>query len=404
MFSRLSTKPRIITGLLFFIIAANSFYQVSGQTKIGLFPFELDGKWGYINKTGQIIISPQFDEAGFFSDGLAKVKAENKFGFIDEKGKFVINPKYLEAQRFSEGIAAVRIDNGLWGVIDKSENMIISPHFYFRSFNLKSEIGQSLIFSEGLALVCQDKCGFIDKTGEFVIEQKFEKASPFFNGIAIVTEKQEDTVYTNNFIDKSGKYTGAAKSNLVIAESVDELVSRFREWEGTSFNFPLPAYTVSWSTNNGFVSQSISSKVGFVDAKGNFVINPKYKNAGIFSEELAPVEVNNKWGFINKKGQMLISPQFTLASWFSEGFAPVMIGDNSVPVYVGNVAPKKPEKRPKSAWGFINKNGKRVIAPQFDRVEVWFTNGLAGVHKGNFFSWINKSGKSLFQWEKQDKK
>ena len=29
--------------------------------------------WGYINKTGRVVIAPQFDAAGDFSEGLARV-------------------------------------------------------------------------------------------------------------------------------------------------------------------------------------------------------------------------------------------------------------------------------------------------------------------------------------------
>lgn len=33
-----------------------------------------DGKWGFIDNTGKIIIPPQYDDAYNFSDGLTKVK------------------------------------------------------------------------------------------------------------------------------------------------------------------------------------------------------------------------------------------------------------------------------------------------------------------------------------------
>lgn len=71
--------------------------------------------WGYIDKTGKIVIEPKFHSALCFSEGLAKVeiintKDPNKtlVGFIDKTGNFVIQPQYAYASSFSEGVAAVR--------------------------------------------------------------------------------------------------------------------------------------------------------------------------------------------------------------------------------------------------------------------------------------------------------
>ena len=44
-------------------------------------------------------------------------------------------------------------------------------------------------FSEGLACVTKDdKTGYIDNTGKYVYELKFEKATPFVNGKAMIKQ------------------------------------------------------------------------------------------------------------------------------------------------------------------------------------------------------------------------
>ena len=43
-----------------------------------LFPVQQDQKWGYIDKTGQMIIAPRFDGAKPFAKGLALVKTGGK--------------------------------------------------------------------------------------------------------------------------------------------------------------------------------------------------------------------------------------------------------------------------------------------------------------------------------------
>lgn len=39
----------------------------------GLAPVSINDKWGYIDKTVEIVIKPQFDRASMFNEGLAPV-------------------------------------------------------------------------------------------------------------------------------------------------------------------------------------------------------------------------------------------------------------------------------------------------------------------------------------------
>jgi hypothetical protein len=80
-------------------------------------------KRGYKNKYGDIIIEPQFDEAGNFSEGLARVMIGDRWGYIDRSGNFVIEPKWTRAFNFTKGRAEVSDDNGIF-LIDKTGKVI----------------------------------------------------------------------------------------------------------------------------------------------------------------------------------------------------------------------------------------------------------------------------------------
>lgn len=43
---------------------------------------KINGKWGYIDTRGNIIIPLQFEEADQFSEGMAAVKVAGKWGYI----------------------------------------------------------------------------------------------------------------------------------------------------------------------------------------------------------------------------------------------------------------------------------------------------------------------------------
>lgn len=64
---------------------AYAFHENLAVVKIG-------GKWGYIDKSGTIVIPGQFDMAKKFTNGLAAVIIENKIGYIDEKGHGIWQP------------------------------------------------------------------------------------------------------------------------------------------------------------------------------------------------------------------------------------------------------------------------------------------------------------------------
>lgn len=64
-------------------------------------------KWGFINKKGNIVINPSFDDVSEFNEGLAAAKVGDKWGFIDKNGAVVIKPEYDAVTDFKDGICKV---------------------------------------------------------------------------------------------------------------------------------------------------------------------------------------------------------------------------------------------------------------------------------------------------------
>ncbi|MBV9957180.1 MAG: WG repeat-containing protein, partial [Acidobacteria bacterium] len=128
-----------------------------------LYPIRKEGKLGYMDRKGAVVIEPQYDDAWEFSEGLAYVKAGNRRGVIDRSGKMVVELTQVDfASPFTEGLASVQTGGTQprRGFIDKTGKLVIAPQFD----SVES-------FGEGLAVVMIDrKYGFIDKTGKVVIE------------------------------------------------------------------------------------------------------------------------------------------------------------------------------------------------------------------------------------------
>ncbi len=67
------------------------------------------GKYGFIDKTGEVVVPLEYDDAQNFSEGLAVVEKDGKWGYIDKTGKVVVPlGEYDYAYPFSEGLAEVR--------------------------------------------------------------------------------------------------------------------------------------------------------------------------------------------------------------------------------------------------------------------------------------------------------
>ena len=244
------------------------------------------------------VIPPTYEDAEYFSEGLAAVKLNGKWGYIDKAGKVIIQYKYDWAGAFEEGLAVVSIgheETGDYYVINKSGEVVEE---------LSVDFGEP-IFSEGLFETKEGdwppngKFGYVDEEGNTVIAPRFDFASYFVEGLACVGIGDK-----YGFIDKTGK----------------EVVAIKYDWTGV-FQEGL-----AWVGNG--------SDYGFVDKTGAMAIPMEFRGAREFFNGFAAVRMDDqyphKWGFINKSGKTVIPPSFDDVGFgFSEGLAAVFTGDRN---------------------------------------------------------------------------
>lgn len=79
-----------------------------------------DGKYGFVDHAGDLKIAPTFDEARWFSEGLAAVRIGARWGFVDSSGCLRVPAVYDETWLgFHEGLAAVGKGKH-WGFVEPS--------------------------------------------------------------------------------------------------------------------------------------------------------------------------------------------------------------------------------------------------------------------------------------------
>ena len=91
-----------------------------GSNKCNLKPFKRDGKWGYMGMhTFMEIITPQYDYAQSFNNGVAVVRIGDKEGVIDENGRVIVPIKYSTANISESGLSA-KDGDGVWHYFDST--------------------------------------------------------------------------------------------------------------------------------------------------------------------------------------------------------------------------------------------------------------------------------------------
>jgi hypothetical protein len=81
----------------------------------GLAPVQIGELWGFIDKSGSVVISAKFQDAEPYSSGLARVQEHSLYGYADKSGVIVVPAQYKYAESFSDGfawLATVLTDSG----------------------------------------------------------------------------------------------------------------------------------------------------------------------------------------------------------------------------------------------------------------------------------------------------
>lgn len=154
---------------------------------------------------GKPEIHPKFDEAPFFSEGLAAVKIGRKWGYVNGRHTLVIKPRFTLASSFSEGLAAVK-HGGKWGYIDKNGAWAIKRRFH-----------QALAFSEQLAAVkVGRRWGYINRRGHLVIPPLYDETYGFRRGEAWVKiVGNAITGESGLYVDKTGRCRQSREDHLL---------------------------------------------------------------------------------------------------------------------------------------------------------------------------------------------
>ncbi|MFZ2643865.1 MAG: WG repeat-containing protein [Verrucomicrobiia bacterium] len=286
-----------------------------GQTA-RLYLIVQDGKYGYIDVTGRVVVAPQFTEAWEFHDGMGRFRmggigtgrrsealnrANSHYGYIDSTGKIVVPATLTSAADFSDGLAATSA-----GYINTAGQVVLNKS--------QDDFSEGVAGFGGWAAQGRTSYTFVDKRGRPVCElQPAVAAGKFSEGLVRIRHNKG---HSWGYGDKSGRIA---------------IPHQFRA--ARDFHEGLAAVCV------GNKDAPSERKWGYIDRTGQWVVPARFDEAGDFSEGLARIfmadEHGNTWRFIDRTGRIVIHSGFQFkAGNFSEGLAFAL--KDGRPAYVDN--------------------------------------------------------------------
>jgi hypothetical protein len=239
--------------------------------------------WGYIDKTGAVVIEPAYRIASDFFNGFASVSTGNgdpdriPKGYINRKGEMIIPEQFDNTDFFtSKGYAVVgkgRGFQGKYGVIDRKGQYVIEPaynymkadgdEFYvalsgdgenikFGYVNIRGEETVPVQYPRlcqfmgnrytGAHLSGEDEGCIIDRKGNIAVESRFYHiTTPFVNGVAVV----QNGMHAGDgmaLINEKGDMVADLPYPMDVAEDYFRAISAM-----TTMNSIMGGWFASWS-------------------------------------------------------------------------------------------------------------------------------------------------------------
>lgn len=306
-----------------------------------LIPYRKKDKWGFCTPDKKMVIECFYDGASIFSEGLAAVFINEKksFAFINDAGIIVIPFTFESAKEFSEGLAAVKY-NGKWGYINKIGEIVIP-------FSFDNANRFSCAFAK---IVIGNNEYFIDQDGEI-------------DSFAFDLMYRENILANLNRIEKFRLRYMSKEDRYKTLETINDM--RIQTIFASDFI-------------KGKALVKIDNVPGIISSNGEYTKLPlevRFDSSTLIYFEGIISDGSN---FFDKEGNIL------------RGFEEY---DITRQFYEGLLASRSKITR---KWGFVNKNGKKIIQCIYDDVCDFF-NGFVKVEFHGKDGYINKSGEEY--WE-----
>jgi len=396
-------------------------YKAMAENQLTVFGSDLvcvkdEGTYGYMNKSGELIIDFQFDYGSKFLNGLATVEVNGEWFVINRSGKNVLNDRFSSVKVNSNGLI-IYSDNFKFGVLDKQGNVVVQALYDYigdysdglavvelnGKYGYINESGQLIVnrdydlahkFTNNIGLVKKnDRYAFINTKGENVTEFIFDDAYPFMNNLAIVGRENLEGVIKYGIINNQGKtivdreYDSIAEQhfseNEIFIAYKDELYYLL-DIDGEVLN-PLGYTSITTDNVTKFmIAENSKEEIFIIDNQNNIIFTDieeydSYNLVVDLNQKYFALNKNDRWMLYDETGTLVISYECDS----------MMVYNNLILIYKD------------LQYGAIDFNRTIVIDFLYDNISS-FVDGYAAVKVGDDYGVINDKSEIIIPIEYQD--
>lgn len=245
-----------------------------------LLAVEKDNRWGYIDAKGNVKIDFFYDGAGAFRGDVAVVNKNSRYFLIDKNGDRVLRDTYpyLEMD-YDTSLLWFITDEGKQGLMNDKGKILAEP-----IYDLTWGPFSTATFDEGFARLAKDgKFGFINPSGEEVVDFVYDGASDFHQGLAMVrtggnygyVNAKGDEVVTLQFADANDY--NALKQAIVATTAADDMYQVIDKSGDVVFG----GYDNIIDTDYGYVAEQ-EGQYYLINSRGEKVTETAYDDCYAF--------------------------------------------------------------------------------------------------------------------------
>ncbi|MCU0434203.1 MAG: WG repeat-containing protein [Bacteroidia bacterium] len=223
-----------------------------------------NGKYGYCDKSGNVVVQPQFEAADDYVFNRAIVEMNGRYGLIDREGQWVAQPEWVFIYSLGDGFFHVKELSK-----DAPADTLEQTLGYLRTGISTAGAG-----------------GVIDTNGRRILPVAFDEIYYLQPGY---------------FSVEAGGYTGCFKTS-------GELVYK-----------PLSTSYIYFYQGRTAVKED--SGMGMIDNKGRYIVKPQYDSIGIMYNGFAVMSRAGKFGVLDSTGNVIIAPAYDEVQPVVNGFA-----------------------------------------------------------------------------------
>lgn len=396
---------------------------VGGKYKDGILTGE---KWGFLNKRGEEILPPEYDEIGEFEDGTTYVRKGKKYGLINEQIEFLLEPKNVAVGMFDKFgycwfATSGKVDkksgklmNGRYGLINKAGKIIIPAKYavigYFYKYRVKGsqdvqELNAANSIAYNLYSLERPLSRLYNPENILKVDLSQAKSEAATDTIMLGYENMEIFTDSTYFIfgksrvrngvmnahgdvmvpDKKFDYVHCPAYGIALVGKIRKKKVNYGYYNvesGFLKEFEDNEILQSYIDGVGKIVNADDQSVYFVDKSGNRVTEV-YRAAMNFNQGRCIVQDNKsgKFGVIDTEGKALLPFEYDdIHPSYGEGLLGVRKSD---------------------LWGAVNLEGEMTIPLAYTGLTQFKSGWAAACDKDGHWGLIDKDNRTIvpFQWD-----